>query len=522
MEGRKGAAVDSALYAASALLALAVPLTTEVPLDRQWARIAVPAYAIGALVSLALGLGPATTRARAVVAAAVFVAVAGIPLLVHADARTGGAERVKSDVLVIEAGAAAFVDGRNPYDVEFGAELASWPDATRRHFPYLPAMLAFGAPRAFAGAEAWTDARVVCLLVTLLIALWALALAEASAGSRLRVLQVLLVLVTGAPLVFTSAKELPVLALLLLSLVALERRRPAVSGAAAGVAAAMHQLTWVVLPFLVLEMWGTSERPRGRRSAAGIAIAVASVAIAPFVLWEAGSFVEDVVLFPLGFGQPAAGVSLSPGGLIASAFPGARWVLVAALAFALAMGVIAFPRMRSGHPGADAARGAAVLLLVLLVLAPRIRLAYLAFPLNLLVWSRLVLRRLPSERSAAGGRSATPRPAPGHRVGGGRQRERDQREEPASGDRAPEHVGLAGDPDVEDQDDEEERDVATEGGSEEVSTPAALRRWNAGRPVRTSHGDRDHREEQHESRGERRNDDLEHGLNPGGRTTSPG
>ncbi len=435
MERRDPAVVDSVLYAASALVALAVPLTTEVPLDREWARIAAPAYAGGALASLALVLLRATIRARAVVAAAVFLVAAGAPLIAHADARIVGTEHVKSDVLVIEQASASLIDGRNPYAVVFDEELSSWPDATRIRFPYLPAMLAFGAPRALAGPEAWTDARLWCLVATLLIALWALALAKVPDETRLRVLQVLLVLATGAPLVFTSGKELPVLALLLLSLVALERGRPVVSGAAAGVAAGMYQLAWVVLPFLALEALASRQR-RGRPTAMGISVGVASVMIAPFVLWDARSFVGDAVLFPLGFGQPAGDATLGPGSLVASVFPGARWTLIVALALAIAIGVPALRRLTTGHPAADAARGAAVLLLILLVLAPRVRLAYFVFPANLLLWSHLVLRTSPGERSGIS-RSATPQ-----QVGARRERERHQHEEPAPHDRASERIGL--------------------------------------------------------------------------------
>lgn len=386
-ERASGASWDATLYALSAAVAIAVASTSAAPLDRLWARVAVLGYAAGALGAGLLVRRGASIRARAVLASAVFVAVAVVPTLVHAHARVGSTTaHVKSDVLVVEQAAESLLHGRNPYAVVHDeGPLARWPDTTKAHLPYLPAILVVGVPRAVAGPAAWTDPRVIYLALALAIGVPSILLAAGPADRRLRASQVLFVLVTGAALVFTSGKEVLVLALLLASLVALQRGRPVVSGVGAGLAAAMHQLAWVLL------IVAFASRPAwAGRKAAALAASIAIAAVLPFLAWDARAFVEDAVLMPLGFGQPDAGAMPTPGSLVAGVAPGARWTVVVAMASAIGIGLVAIAR-RGRSSASDMALGAGVLLLIATLLAPRSRLAYVAFPLNLLLWSRMLL-----------------------------------------------------------------------------------------------------------------------------------
>jgi Glycosyltransferase family 87 len=395
-----GAAWDAVLYGLSAVVAIAISATADAPLDRLWGRVAVFGYAAGALGGWLLFRRRASIRARAILAAVVFAAVAVVPTIVHADARVGSTEvDVKSDVLVVEQAAESLLHGRNPYAVVLDAgALARWPESTRAHFPYLPAILIVGLPRGVARAAAWSDARLIYLALALAVAVPSILRAIAPAGWRLRAFQVLFVLVTAAPLVFTSGKEVLVLALLLAALVALQRGRPVLSGASVGAAAAMHQLAWVPL---VVAIATRAASPVRKAAALGVSIAIASVA--PFVAWDANAFVEDAVLMPLGFGQPTGGGGIPmPGSLIASLAPQARWMLVILMTVALGIGLVAIAR-RGRSAAADVAVGAGMLLVVALLLAPRIRLAYLAFPLNLLLWSRMLRRPGASADPAARG-----------------------------------------------------------------------------------------------------------------------
>lgn len=124
-----------------------------------------------------------------------------------------------------EQAAGSLLDGRNPYAVvhDDGA-LATWPTWAQEHFPYLAAVLAVGMPRAIAGSSPWTDPR----LVYLALAMPSILRSGLPAESRLQAFQ-LFVLVTAAPLVFTSGKEILVLGLLLASLIALHRGHAGVS-----------------------------------------------------------------------------------------------------------------------------------------------------------------------------------------------------------------------------------------------------------------------------------------------------
>src|SRR5207249_3511298 len=104
---------------------------------------------------------------------------------------------------------------------------------------------------------------------------------------KLRAVQFLAVLPTGALLMATGGDDLPVLALLLLALVLARQRRPVGSGLAVAVAAATKQTAWILVPFLV----ATVLARLGRRSAAALAGAAAAVAIpiiAVFVAWNPG------------------------------------------------------------------------------------------------------------------------------------------------------------------------------------------------------------------------------------------
>ena len=381
-----GEAWDAVLYGASCLAALAVLSTSQGPLDLQWARVAAPGYGIGALAAWVMSRRAAGIRARAILAVAVFAAVAVVPTLAQAGARSETATAdVKSDVLVVEQAAATLLEGRNPYAlVHDDGPLARWPAWAQNHFPYLAATIAAGVPRALAGPEPWTDARLLSLALALAVAVPSILWSGASAEWRLRAFLVLFVLVTGAPLVVTSGKEVVILGLLIASLVALRRGHPSVSGFTVGSAAAMHQLAWVVLPFFAF----LPPRSGGRRVIA-IGAGIAIAAVVPFLAWDADAFVEDAVLFPLGFGQPADASPFTPGGLLATVLPDSRWPMIVAIV--LAAGACAAAAIRRGaRTPADVARWAGTLLLVVVILAPRARLAYFALPANLLVWSRML------------------------------------------------------------------------------------------------------------------------------------
>ena len=366
-------------------------LLAGIPIFREWGRMAAGAYAAGALAALWASRRRAGGRARVWVAAAVFTGAAVLPLALEAVWRANAdpGSHAQSEALVTEEAARALTDVRNPYAAAYlHGSLAARPLGTQTHFPYMPGMLAFGLPRALDGRSPLADARVWFAATTVGVGALALRLAKGGVDPRLRAAQVLAVLPTGAAFMATGGDDLPVLALMLLSLALMGAARPGAAGFAAGAAAAMKQTAW---PFLAFLVWAARDehgrRARGRALASSMAIALPVVA--PFVAWDPGAFFEDVFRFPLGLGdQPSAAATPTLGGTLVAAFPAAGGAITVAL-MTLVAGVSAFLLLRRpAASAAEAAGHAAMVLSLAILLAPAARLGYLIYPLNMFVWSR--------------------------------------------------------------------------------------------------------------------------------------
>jgi hypothetical protein len=390
---------DAALYGAAALVAGVAARFDQIPLQREWGRLAFAPYAAGAVAALALALRwrarPAQRplRARTVLAVLVLVGVLVAPLSLEIGWRAnhGDLFHVQSEVLLVERGAARLLRGSDPYTGSYGyGMLRSYPPGVWRHIPYLPAIFAFGMPKALLGAGPLTDARVGFAMVSLAASLLALGLSGAPGELRLRVLTVLLILPTGARYLTGGGDDVAVLSLLLLVVVLEQRGRPVAAGLVAGIAAATKQTAWLVLPLLALAAWDANGRRAGWRFL-GAAGAVVAAVVAPFAAWNARALFDSAVLFPLGLaGQPTIARGLTVGQLLAKPFPNARGAIAVALGAAVvATAVLLVTRWRPGSV-AVAARHAGVLIALAVLLAPAGRLGYLIYPLNLLVWSLLL------------------------------------------------------------------------------------------------------------------------------------
>ena len=90
-------------------------------------------------------------------------------------------------------------------------------------FPYFPLMGVFGLPSAVTHKDkGLTDARIVMSLMTLIVSGVALGMLEATRRRKLRVAQILLALPTGALFLATGGDDMPILALSLLGVAALQ------------------------------------------------------------------------------------------------------------------------------------------------------------------------------------------------------------------------------------------------------------------------------------------------------------
>lgn len=393
--------LDALLYGGSASFAALVLGASPMLRNRTWAGLAWPAYAAAAVAALALAAVAARLgrvrllRARIAIAAGVAIGAVVVPLAVEVQWRAEPARAPAgalhpygaSEIVVTEGAARALVDGRDPYSAQFTSpELEGRAPSIGEHFPYLPAMIAFGLPRVLVPHTPWSDARLFFLLATATAALLASRRWRAPPEHRLRALQVLIVLPTGAAVIVTGGDDVPVLALCLLALVLFDRGRHGASAAAAAGASLLKLTAWPLLLVLAVP----SRRARVALGAVGGGVLVAAAA-------SPADFVDDVLLFPTGLTKlpsPAAtttlgSVMIAPVGDSSPYRVVLTLVLLAVAVLVAALLLLALARR--GEVGApEAAAAAALVLLTLIVLAPVARAGYLVYPLDLIAWAALL------------------------------------------------------------------------------------------------------------------------------------
>ena len=389
---RRACLIDASVYAGSALVAGGVALFASIPLYREAGRISAGSYAAGALLAVVMAFGHAGWKWRAAVAGLVLAGALLLPLALEVTWRghSSPGMHAQSEAIITEEAAKVVVHGRDPYAATYlHGPLAARPLGTKTHFPYVPAMLVFGLPRALWGTRAWTDARVWFALATLGVVAGVAWSSRGTPHRTIRFAQIVVLIPIAALLMVAGGDDLPVVALMLLALTLALKGRTGWAGAVAGLAAAMKQTAWLLLPFLLVGIW----IERGGRSARRVAAALFAVGLAiilPFVLWNPGAFVEDVIRFPLGIGrQRSAAGTPTLGSLLVRVAPSARTVITVLLvavvaAIALPLLVVRPPRSMQG-----AAVRSAVVFLVAMALVPSGRIGYVVYPIDLLAWAWL-------------------------------------------------------------------------------------------------------------------------------------
>jgi hypothetical protein len=381
--------------------------------NRTWADLAWPAYTAGAAAALALAaMGHRhLLRARVLLAVAVFVGAVIVPLAVEVQWRTDPARAPAgalhpygaSEIVVTEGAARALLRGRDPYATQFtSAELVGRSPSTGEHFPYLPGMIAFGVPRAIFGDSPWNDARLFFLAAAIAAGFVALRRWRAPPERRLRALQVLIVLPTGAAALATGGDDVPVLALCLVSLVLLDSGREAGAAWAAAGAALLKLTAW---PLPLALAVAAPKRTRVPLGAVGLVVLAAAVA-------GPADFVDDVLLFPTGLANlPSPAATTTLGSMMIAPVDESSYragVTVALLAAAALVAVyiarVLARRVQAG--AADVAVAAALVLLAVIVLSPVARAGYLVYPLDLFAWAVLLRRKQTAPMAVAEGREA--------------------------------------------------------------------------------------------------------------------
>jgi hypothetical protein len=426
---------DLFLYGSSTVFAGVAALAMSIPLYRQWGQLAVGPYALATVIMLVVVLLARRRRLRAPVGDDLPVEAAGdahaaaidppraptvrphrwraarlvafavvllgatvVPLALEVVWASEGnaALHVQPEVLVVERAGIRAAHGMDPYRVvDRNGRILIRQSAIpvyELYYPYLPGMVVFGFSSGSKVEAQLTDARLQFLLFTVIVTCLALSRVRPSTDARTRSLQVLTVLPTAALPLATGGDDMPVVALMLLGLVALQRRRPVLAGLALGAASTLKFTAW---PVVFLAMFAATDREQ-QRAIGRYVIAVAALVVPvvfPVAIHNPSAFVDNVVRFPLGLaGVASPAASALPGHILVSLAPGIHrpYVIVVGI---LGLAVLAW-RLRR-HPPRDAAAVAQLtgwVMLVAILLAPATRVGYLLYPINLFVWSWMFRR----------------------------------------------------------------------------------------------------------------------------------
>jgi len=433
---------DTVAYACSALFAGVTALAVGIPLYRQWGQMAVAPYLVAAGVTalagwrctvagrrtpetgppdgagVSEGAEPSPTgvrwrkAARVVAFLVVLFGATVVPLTMEVIWRSEGnaALHVQPEVLVVERAGVRAAQGKDPYQVidRNGHILIhqSKEPVYELYYPYLPGMVIFGFSSVSKDEARLTDARIQFLVFSAVITLVALSRIRPSSDARFRALQALTVLPTAALPLSTGGDDMPVVALMLLGLVALQRRRPLLAGLALGAASSLKFTAW---PLVLLALWGAYDQRRHRavvRYVVGVVVVVVPV-IVPVALRNPSAFVDNAIRFPLGLaGVSSPAGSALPGHILVSAFPGIHRPYVVVV---VVVGVAVLIRHLLRRPPRDAAGVAALtgwVMLVAILVAPATRVGYLLYPINLFLWAWM-LRQADDPADEHGGPSPT-------------------------------------------------------------------------------------------------------------------
>jgi hypothetical protein len=415
---------DALLYGMSTAFAGVTALVASIPLYREWGRLAVGPYAAGTLVMVVVahlrrrasrnsttGLvnGTGWRAARLVAFAIVLLGATVVPLALEVTWASEGnaALHVQPEVLVVERAGSRAAHGHDPYRVvDRNGHILIQQSAIpvyELYYPYLPGMVIFGFSSGSKVEARLTDARIQFLLFTVVVALIALSRLRPRTDARTRAFQALTALPTAALPLATGGDDMPVVALMLLGLVALQRRRPVLAGLALGAASTLKFTAW---PVVFLALFAATDRQQ-RRAGGRYVLAVAALVVPvvfPVALHNPSAFVDNVIRFPLGLaGVASPAASALPGHMLVTAFPSVHRPYVIAVGV---IGLAVLARYLWRHPPRDAAAVASVtgwVMLVAILVAPATRVGYLLYPINLFVWAWMFRR---SEDPAE------PRPAP--------------------------------------------------------------------------------------------------------------
>src|SRR3989454_3978459 len=295
--------------------------------------------------------------------------------------------------------------GIDPYGADYGrAGLAaapwgeSFPSPALHHLVTWPGQFLFPLPLQTLSRSVfgWWDERVFLLVAA--VAIWLL-LGALFPGIPGRMAAVALFLVPGHSLLAVLGdNDLPVVALLLAGLLAAQRRRFLLMGLLLGCAIITKQHALLAVPLIVTWALGCGAHPRTIPHATLMGSAVVAAVLLPFIVWDAGAFVRDTVIFLIGGGPeayPINGFGLSAILLSGGVIHGVRDAFPFVLLEAAVAGVVwamAWRWLRRGAPLAD------VLILLGLIFAAVLFVSRYFHDTHLLVGAELILAGIAARR----------------------------------------------------------------------------------------------------------------------------
>jgi len=201
--------------------------------------------------------------------------------------------------------------GLDPYGADYAAAglgAAPWgesfPSPALHHLVTWPGQFLWPLPLQLAARPlGWWDERFFLLLAA--GATWWLLL-RLFPGVPGRLAATAFFLIPGHSLVAVLGdNDLPMLALVLAALLAADRRRYLLMGLLLGLAVVTKQHALLAVPLVATWAVVRGADFRGLIRAAGVAAIAGLAVVAPFVVWNAGAFVRDTVVFLAGSGLDA-------------------------------------------------------------------------------------------------------------------------------------------------------------------------------------------------------------------------
>lgn len=355
-----------------------------------WGFLAFGPFALGSVLSLfGRTLGEIAQRYwRVAVLTIVAFGVVAVPLAYETTLRPVA----QPEVGVIVRAAEDVVKDKSVYPayVVDGRVVNALPGVSPalNFFPYGPLLALPGIPAALTGHDSgMSDPRVTITLFTLFLLVLALSLLRAPPDRKLRTAQILAVLPSGSLFLATGGDDMPILALCLLALVAMQRRSIWTTGLLLGLACAMKLTAWPLALAVFAVSRDEDNRPSGHRIGAIVATIVGAT-FAPYIFISPHAFIANVFEFPLGLaGVSSPAASPLPGHFLTDWHPWLSHVIMPTV-FVVG-GVVLWRFLRPRWPISVplALRTLAIAMTVVICAASATRIGYLIYPLNFMLWS---------------------------------------------------------------------------------------------------------------------------------------